>query len=164
MSKVADETLFRLVHDFLVIYLPSQRNSSPHTIRTYRTSIEMLLDFVKRQNDIPLGKVSFRMLSEKMVTAFLDSLETERGCGISTRNHRLKCVRAFLKYAAMIDPTAVAHQSELFKVPIMSSISILPDVGGLHNILDTTRKAYAQGGSGYFCRRHIKCFLPRKPC
>jgi site-specific recombinase XerD len=117
MSKVADETLFRLVHDFLVIYLPLQRNSSPHTIRAYRTSIEMLLDYVKRQDGIPLCKVSFRMLSKRTVTAFLDSLENERGCGISTRNHRLKCIRAFLKYAAMVEPIAVAYQAELFKIP-----------------------------------------------
>ena len=28
MSKIADETLFKLIHDFLLIYLPTQRNSS----------------------------------------------------------------------------------------------------------------------------------------
>lgn len=118
MSKVTDEMLFRLIHDFLVVYLPSQRNSSPNTIRAYRSSLEMLLDFVKHQNKMPLHKVTFRMLSEKSVSDFLDSLETERGCGISTRNHRLKCIRAFLKYAAMIEPTAVAHRAELFKIPV----------------------------------------------
>jgi len=118
MSKVADEMLFKLIHDFLVIYLPSQRNSSHNTIRAYRSSLEMLLDFVKSQNKIPLYKVSFRMINEKSVSAFLDYLESERDCGISTRNHRLQCIRAFLKYAAMIEPTAVAHKSELFKIPV----------------------------------------------
>ena len=118
MSKVVDEMLFKLIHDFFVIYLPSQRNSSPNTIRAYRSSLEMLLEFVKQQNKIPLFKVSFRMLNEKSVAAFLDSLETERGCGISTRNHRLKCIKSFLKYAAMIEPTAVAHRAELFKIPM----------------------------------------------
>lgn len=118
MKKVTDETLFKLIHDFLVVYLPSQRGSSPNTIRAYRSSLEMLLDFAKQQNKIPFYKVSFRMLDEKVVAAFLDSLETERGCGISTRNHRLKCIRAFLKYAAMIEPTAVAHRLELLKIPV----------------------------------------------
>ena len=47
MSKVADEVLFKLIHDSLVIYLPSQRNSSHNTIRAYRSSLEMLLDFLK---------------------------------------------------------------------------------------------------------------------
>lgn len=36
MSKIADETLFKLIHDFLLIYLPTQRNSSPNTIRAYQ--------------------------------------------------------------------------------------------------------------------------------
>ena len=118
MNKITDETLFKLIHDFFVVYLPSRRNSSPNTIRAYRTSLEMLLDFVKQRNNIPLFKVSFRMLTEKTVSDFLDSLETERDCGIGTRNHRLKCIRAFLKYAALIEPTAVTYQSELFKVPV----------------------------------------------
>lgn len=50
MSKIADETLFKLIHDFLLIYLPTQRNSSPNTIRAYKTSLEMLLDFIKEYN------------------------------------------------------------------------------------------------------------------
>lgn len=125
MNRVADEILFRLIHNFFVIYLPSQRGSSPNTIRAYRTSVEMLLDFIKRQNEIPLYKVSFRMLNEKTVSAFLDSLEMERGCGVGTRNHRLKCLRAFLKYAAMIEPTAIAHQAELFKVPVKKEANSL---------------------------------------
>ena len=118
MNKITDEMLFKLIHDFFVVYLPSQRNSSPNTIRAYRTSLEMLLDFVKQSNNIPLFKVSFRMLDEKTVSAFLDSLEIERGSGINTRNHRLKCIRAFLKYAALVEPTAVTYQNELFKVPV----------------------------------------------
>jgi site-specific recombinase XerD len=124
MSKVTDELLFKLIHNFLIVYLPSQRNSSPNTIRAYREAIEMLLDYITQQNGIPLFKVTFRMLDEKTVSAFLNSLETERGCGISTRNHRLKCFRAFLKYAAMVEPTAVMHQAELFKIPFKKETEV----------------------------------------
>ena len=55
MSKIADETLFKLIHDFLLIYLPTQRNSSPNTIRAYKTSLEMLLDFIKEYNQTSLS-------------------------------------------------------------------------------------------------------------
>ena len=58
------------------------------------------------------------MINKKSVSAFLEYLESEHDCDISTRNHRLQCIRAFLKYAAMIEPTAVAHKSELFKIPV----------------------------------------------
>lgn len=52
------------------------------------------------------------------VSAFLDYIEHEKGCSISTRNHRLKCIKAFIKYAAMVDPTVVIYQAELSKIPI----------------------------------------------
>jgi len=124
MNKIVDELLFKLIHDFLVIYLPTQRNSSPNTIRAYKGTLEMLLDFVTQQNNIPLYKVTFRMVNEKTVSAFLNGLETERGCSISTRNHRLKCIRAFLKYAAMVEPSAIMHQTELFKIPIKKEAEV----------------------------------------
>ena len=33
MGKIKDTDFFSLIHDFFKIYLPSQRKSSPHTIR-----------------------------------------------------------------------------------------------------------------------------------
>ncbi len=123
MSKIADETLFKLIHDFLLIYLPTQRNSSPNTIRAYKTSLEMLLDFIKEYNQTSLSKVTFRMLDRKAVSAFLTYLEAEKRCCISTRNHRLKCIKAFLKYAAMVEPSAVIYQAELSKIPLKKEIA-----------------------------------------
>ena len=123
MSKIADETLFKLIHDFLVIYLPTQRNSSPNTIRAYKTSLEMLLDFIKEYNQTSLSKVTFRMLDRKAVSAFLTYLEAEKRCCISTRNHRLKCIKAFLKYAAMVEPSTVIYQAELSKIPLKKEIA-----------------------------------------
>jgi site-specific recombinase XerD len=96
MSKVSDSAFFGLVHDFLKIYLPNQRNSSPHTVKSYRTSLELLFDFVKQQQGITIGEISFQALNAKTVSAFLDWLEYERRCSITTRNQRLACIRAFL--------------------------------------------------------------------
>lgn len=48
MRKSENCLLFSLVHDYLKIYLPKQRNVSPNTIRSYRKALEELLDYVKR--------------------------------------------------------------------------------------------------------------------
>ena len=117
MARVTDAVLFRLIRDFLMAYLPSQKNSSPHTIRAYRSSLDMLLDFVKKQKAIPIGEITFDMLSIETISAFLDYLEVERNCSISTRNHRLKCIRAFFSYAASMEPTTVIYLSNLQKIP-----------------------------------------------
>ena len=59
---------------------------------------------------------SFEGLDSKILAAFLDALE-ENGCGISTRNHRLNCIRSFFAYAAGMNSTAVVHRAEILKVP-----------------------------------------------
>ena len=65
------------------------------------------------------------MIDHKMIAAFLDSIE-ESGCSISTRNHRMACIRAFYKYAAKMEPTAVVHRLEVCKVPAKNLIK--PDI------------------------------------
>ena len=117
MTRVADVTLFSLVHDFFKIYLPNIRHSSPHTIRAYQTSLELLFDFVKAKKHIALSEITFEMIDCNMLSAFLDWVENERGCSIPTRNHRLMCICAFYAYAARMEPTAVVHHAEIYKVP-----------------------------------------------
>lgn len=115
MAGVIDTTLFSLVHNFFKIYLPNQKRSSPHTIRAYQISLESLFDFVKSEKQIKLSDITFEMIDHKMISAFLDWLETGRGCSVSTRNHRLNCIRSFYAYAAKMEPTAVIHKVELSK-------------------------------------------------
>ena len=117
MGGVIDTTLFGLIHDYFKIHLPKRRNCSPHTIRAYKHTFEAFLDFVKMQKGIGLSAVTFEMLDGEILVKFLDSLE-EAGCTISTRNHRLNCIRAFYSYAAKADPTTIIHKSRIFVVPL----------------------------------------------
>jgi len=55
-------------------------------------------------------------IRRRRLSEFLSYLETERNCSISTRNHRLHCIRAFFKYAAQEDITVIAHLEEIQKV------------------------------------------------
>ena len=45
-----------------------------------------------------------------------NSLEADRNCSPSTRNHRLNCIRSFYKYAAREDITLVSYYEEIQKV------------------------------------------------
>ena len=92
--------LFTLVHDFLMISLPKERKSSPNTIRSYKKALELLLDFVKDRKHIPLNKLTFDDITRDVVSEFLQHLEEDRNCSVSTRNQRLHCIRAFFRYAA----------------------------------------------------------------
>lgn len=72
---------------------------------------------MKDSNALKLNEITFDMLTADTVSEFLDSLETQRGCSISTRNNRLAAIKAFIAYAAAMDIMIAAVQIELDKVP-----------------------------------------------
>ena len=119
-GDVKDTLLFGLIHDFFKVYLPTQRNSSKHTIVSYKTAVDNLLDYVTAEKNIPLAAVTFKMIDSKMLASFLSGIEG-KGNSITTRNHRLACIRAFYAYAAKMEPAAVIHYDEIFKVPLKKS-------------------------------------------
>ena len=107
MRKPATNLLFSMIHDYLKIYLPKQKNRSDNTIDSYRVTLEQLVDYIKAQNKVPLQNVTFEMLTPEMITNFLDWLEVDNACSISTRNTRLAAIRAFVKFAAERDISTV---------------------------------------------------------
>jgi len=119
-GDVRDTLLFGLIHDFFKVYLPTQRNSSKHTIVSYKTAVDNLLDYVTAKKNIPLAAVTFEMIDSKMLASFLAEIE-ENGNSVATRNHRLACIRAFYAYAAKMESAAVIHYDEIFKVPLKKS-------------------------------------------
>ncbi len=120
--KSKDISLFPLLHDYLKIYLPKQRNVSSNTILSYRKALEELLDYVKEREQIPLGRVSFEHLTSDTIFSFLEFLESEKGHSISTRNARFAAIRAFMDYAADHDIALAANLNKLKKVPFKKPV------------------------------------------
>jgi len=108
---------FKLVRDFLMVYLPDQKGVSHNTIKSYRESLNLLLNYISNSVDIGLGKVNFKNMTRETVEAFLDYLEKDRRCSISTRNHRLACIRSFIKYAGARDIGVQAYTNDLCSIP-----------------------------------------------
>ena len=118
MNRFGNSTLFKLIHDYLKVYLPKQRKLSQNTIRSYREALELLVDFVKTEKCVPLQDVTFEMLDADMIVAYLDYLERERGCSIVTRNHRRAAVGSFFKYAADRNVTTAIALDDMKNVPV----------------------------------------------
>ena len=110
MKGLADESLFRIVHDFLIIYLPKMKKCSENTIRSYRSTISALLDYTAAVCKEPLAEVSFSQISGSVLTGFLDSIENS-GASVSTRNQRLQAIRSFFAYAVMCDPALMIYRN-----------------------------------------------------
>lgn len=123
--KIKDAAFFKTIRGFLTVYLPKHKNASPNTIKSYRETLNLLLKFLEEKKKIPLHKASFSNLGHKTLGDFLDWLENERQCGISTRNQRLMAIKSFFKYAVLIDATQASIQMEAQKVPVKKSSSTI---------------------------------------
>jgi site-specific recombinase XerD len=109
---------FRLVRDYLTVYLPDQKGASPNTAKSYREAISLLLDYICSINGVGLGKLNFTHLSREAVEGFLEHIEKERGCCVTTRNNRLASIRSFVKYACGRDISVQVCSMELGGIPV----------------------------------------------
>lgn len=132
----ADALFFKTIRDFLTVYLPKQRRFSKNTVKAYRISLNLYLDYLSEKMGLPLSELSFDHVNRESVTAFLDWLQTERKCSAATRNQRLMALRSFVNYAAMLNPANVFIQSEINKVSIQKSASKIVEF-----LSDTSLKA-----------------------
>ena len=98
---------------FFEDYLPSQRGMSPHTIRSYRDAIVLLLQFMSRDCRRRVEQLQIANLTAERTTKFLGFLETDRHNGIPTRNSRLGTIHVFARFLAAERPE---HLSSLQRV------------------------------------------------
>ena len=144
MPGLAKGTLLGRIHDFLIIYLPKHRRVSPNTVRSYKNALNQLLDYIKVVKSVSLGDITFEMITAETVTAFLDYVEDERNCSISTRNQRLAAIRSFIAYVAMMDITVAANLTELEGIPLKKTASTVIEymseeaVSAVLNVVDIT--------------------------
>jgi site-specific recombinase XerD len=109
---------YKTVRDFLTDYLPMQKAYSPCTIKSYKETLSLLVKFIRDSNGVALEKINFARITRCNVEAFLSWLETERGCGVSTRNQRLAGVRSFVGYAAGRSVDVVSCLNEIKEIPL----------------------------------------------
>ena len=113
---VADKTFYELFSDYLRVYLPIFKKRSEHTIRSYRTALNSLLDFVAAEKNIKLAQITFEMIDAAMISKYLTHLD-EQGNSLTTRNLRLNCIKAFYSYAAEVNKEAIAFNAVISKIP-----------------------------------------------
>jgi site-specific recombinase XerD len=110
--------LFRLIRDFLVVYLPAQRAVSPNTVKSYKSTLNLFLGHIKKTHSISIPQVTFQDFTKERVEDFLECLERNRGASVATRNQRLAGIRAFCKYAAGCDVALVVYYQNALAVPV----------------------------------------------
>ena len=113
---VVDKTFYELFSDYFRVYLPQFKKRSEHTIRSYRTALNSLLDFVKAEKKVKLAEITLEMIDPTLIAKYLAGLDAQ-GNSLTTRNLRLNCVKAFYAYAAETNTEVIAYANAISKIP-----------------------------------------------
>lgn len=127
---------------FFSDYLIKERGASNHTIRSYRDTFVLLIDYLSKEKNIKPYNISFSHIGKECILEFLDRLECKRGCTTGTRNQRCAALRSFFRYMMYLDPT---HMSQW------------------KNICEIRLKRYVKGSLAYLSVEALKCLLDYVP-
>jgi site-specific recombinase XerD len=102
---------------FFTERLCRQRQASPQTVAAYRDTFRLLVGFAGRQTGKAPSILDFEDLDAKVIGAFLDHLEKERGNTARTRNARLGAIRSLFRFAALRHPEHAELIQQVLAIP-----------------------------------------------
>lgn len=107
---------------FFQKYLSGQRGLSINTIKSYRDTFVIFFRFLNEKENLKPEKLKFQSMTQSMIERFMDWLETEKNCSISTRNQRLAAIHAFIKYVMTHYPEHFDQCRKVIEIPSKKTI------------------------------------------
>lgn len=102
---------------FLTQYLPDTLGASSNTIISYCDTFRLFLFYCQNVKGYQIDKMNVLNITQELVISFLDWLEQERNCSISTRNQRLAAICSFGRYLQTQVPEIVWEIQKIFSIP-----------------------------------------------
>ncbi|WP_077600837.1 tyrosine-type recombinase/integrase [Oceanobacillus sojae] len=107
----------RTLTRFLSDYLPSQRNVSTNTIKSYRDTFKQVLIFFDLELNIKPERLTFEKIKVENIREFLLWLEKKRKVSINTRNQRLAAIHSFYRYTQSEHPEILLECQRIMGIP-----------------------------------------------
>ena len=121
MSAPQTTTLACTLRPFFTQHLPQVRGASPHTVRSYRDSLALLLRFAAAHVRRSVAQLDLDALTPDVIVAFLNDGEQARQNRSSTRNVRLAAIHAFFRFVASVYPEYLEQCQRILAVPFKRS-------------------------------------------
>jgi len=135
-----------LLESYFTRRLMNQRKVSTHTLASYRDTFRLLLKFAAERGHKRPADLLLADLAAPTIMEFLDNLEAQRHCAISSRNQRLAAIRSFFHYVAVEAPQQAGLIQRVLAIPGKRTVRRL--IGFLAREEITRRR----GGSQWLAR------------
>jgi site-specific recombinase XerD len=113
-----EESLGSVVQSFFIDYLTAQKGLRPLSIKSYRDTMRLFLQFISTNLRRKITRLSFQDLTVMQVKEFLSYLEGDRKNHIGTRNHRLIILHTFFGYVAARIPEMLPVCEQVGAIPM----------------------------------------------
>jgi hypothetical protein len=112
------EDLGRVIYSFFLDYLTVQKGLRPASIRSYRDTLRLFLQFAASDTHRKVTRLALQDLTFERVKAFLQYLEGDRRNHIQTRNQRLAALHTFFEYVARKVPEMLSVSEQVAAIPM----------------------------------------------
>jgi len=112
------EDLGRVTYSFFIDYLTIQKGLRPASIKSYRDTLRLFLQFVSSEARRKITRLSLQDLTFERVKEFLQSLERDRENHIRTRNQRLAALHTFFEYISRRVPEMLSVSQQVAAIPM----------------------------------------------
>jgi len=102
--------------DYLTKYLPVECGVSRNTIQAYSHTFMIFLRYMNEEECIKPESLSLENITKQKVIHFLDWLEEERKCSVSTRNARLATLHSFFRFIQYRDVAGLKQWHEILSI------------------------------------------------
>ena len=140
------------VRRFLLEHLIAERNLARNTQVSYRDTLVLLLPFLGRTKKAPVDRLMVEDLTATLVRRFLDYLEKNRDCSVTTRNQRLGAIHSLAKFIATHSPEHVSWCTAIRNVPFKKTAKpVIPylDKQEINAVLKAPDRKSEQGERDY---------------
>ena len=105
------------IEAFLREHLNQHRGASRHTCDSYAYSFQALFEFAAGKLKTAPSALRLDQLDAKLISAFLQHLEADRGNSAQTRNVRLAAIRSFFRFLQHREPAALDQVRRVLAIP-----------------------------------------------
>jgi site-specific recombinase XerD len=105
------------VRRFLLEHAVAERNLSLNTQASYRDALIQMLPFVSFRSGQAIDRLTIGSLTPALVRQYLEHVERDRQCSITTRNQRLGTIHSMARFIGMRSPVHLQWCSEIRSIP-----------------------------------------------
>lgn len=104
--------------EFLTEHLAGTRNLSANTIKSYRDTYVLLLEYMEINLNKKVERIMIKDIKKDVIDGFLMWLEKDRNNSINTRNQRLAAIHALTRYLQGQKPEYMFECQRILSIPV----------------------------------------------